>query len=81
MEWQPIETAPKDGSKFIMARFADDGHEPDYEVAQYDPHTWPEYVPVGDGLYRKEERVLGEWRNDNPHRMTHWMPLPAPPEA
>lgn len=79
MDWQPIETAPKDGSVFIMARFADDGHSPEYEVAQYDPHRWDEYVEAGDGLYRKEERVISEWRNDNPGRMTHWMPLPEAP--
>lgn len=79
-DWQPIETAPKDGTWFMICR-AGEGFE-SYEVGRYDPYHFPEYVEVSGGLYRKEERQLLEWRGfNNMHRATHWKPLDAPPAA
>jgi hypothetical protein len=83
--WQPIETAPKDGTWFLICN-ADDGFDSyevgsyDPEVGSYDPTFWPEYVEVEGGLYRKEMKTSYEWRGfNNLHRATHWMPLPEPP--
>jgi hypothetical protein len=73
--WRPIETAPKDGSWFVVVCV--DG---EYEVGRYDPSMYDRYVPVEGGLYRKEQEVGYEWRGfNNIHRATHWMPLPSPP--
>src|SRR4051812_17561165 len=75
--WQPIETAPRDGTWFVIMR----ADEPDsYEAGCFDPHYWDEYVPAGGGLYRKERKQVGDWRGfSNFHRATHWAPLPEPP--
>ena len=64
-EWQPIETAPKDGTKVLIF----DGEE--IFLASYKNYcgtmpTWqPEYAEVP------------MFEDDMP---SHWMPLPAPPK-
>lgn len=74
--WLPIDTAPRDGTTFITARFVD-GKEPDYEMGRYDPSTWTNYEPAGNGLFRQIQAISYEWRGFcNFHRMTHWAPLP-----
>ncbi len=79
--WQPIATAPKDGTWFLICR-ADEGYE-SFEVGCYDPLVSHTYVEAETpGLYRREERQAYEWRGfNNFHRATHWQPLPEPPEA
>lgn len=68
MDWQSIETAPRDGSKFLAAR----GHD------LYLCHWSSLFLRGIDG---KEQR--GWVRSDGPPgnvaTPTHWMPLPAPP--
>ena len=71
VEWQPIETAPKDGESILV--FNSYGisevqwcNEQDYDV----PHDWW-YI---DGM---KAGYFG-LRGDEP---THWMPLPAPPST
>ena len=79
--WQPIETAPKDGTEILSVRCSELGHliycvvrwEAEFELADWDD----------DALYR------GAWTGDRvgsfnyeeyeEERPTHWMPLPAPP--
>lgn len=69
-EWQPIETAPRDGTSVLL-------YGP-YQWEDYDSRTVEAGAVVGyfDG-YR--------WRLDNANpyadycNATHWMPLPAPP--
>lgn len=64
-EWQPIETAPKDGTEVLLWIDDDEesprkGHwEPRLSLNR--PHKWS---------------VAYGWCEDKP---THWMPLPAPP--
>ena len=66
-EWQPIATAPKEGS--ILAAYTY-GRRWVIEVVEWDK----EYrVWIGFGLSGDEES-----RELSP---THWMPLPAPPAA
>jgi hypothetical protein len=76
-EWQPIETAPKDGTWILLCggeiRYEWDGlSQPNAVVGQFAP---------------KGEVMAGRWQfayydsgfhgqYENP---THWMPLPAPP--
>ena len=81
-EWQPIETAPRDGSYFVTANFSEPFPEDgEYEISHYRPMNWTTYEPADGGLFRKVEQVLTEFRSDNFHRATHWMPLPEPPKA
>lgn len=76
--WQPIETAPRDGTWFVVCRAG----EPDsVEAGCYDPLMHDEYVEAGEGLYRKERRTSYEWTGfNNMHRATHWMPIPEVPD-
>lgn len=64
-EWQPIETAPKDGTYIILARFYGASVE---EVVGGD---WNLHPKAGEeGLHGFEAWIS---------HATHWMPLPAPP--
>ncbi|WP_422028077.1 DUF551 domain-containing protein [Roseovarius sp.] len=84
--WQPIETAPKDGTPIVIGRRGWDC----YPVAQYMEYPGN---PVLDGseqdawmygwghdcmgfTYGHEDYWLG-WDEDP--MPTHWMPLPEPP--
>jgi hypothetical protein len=61
-DWQPIETAPKDGTRVLT-------FGPDRIVTAYfDP-----------GVRGHEREFPAGWRGA--FEPTHWMPLPAPPEA
>ncbi len=67
--WQPIETAPKDGTEILGCV----AHPRLYAPTRI---VWAAYHPNSKG---KET-----WRNapicgDKMERVTHWMPLPAPP--
>lgn len=74
-EWQPIETAPRDGS-FILAWIKDEdgGH---VEQLRYDlsaeRSASGEFGPFVWGTPLSE---CGVWARDI---VTHWMPLPSPP--
>ena len=68
MNWQPIETAPRDGTGFLYYQKLPFGqkwigsavyHEGEFVHVQWN----------GDEC---------DWTTINP---THWMPLPAPPKA
>lgn len=61
-QWQPIETAPKDGKPFFAYR----SHTPWPLLAVWNS----EYAWVED--YISAEHLYG---------LTHWMPLPNPPES
>lgn len=66
MEWQPIETAPKDGTAILL---------------------WPcwsdEIVYAGKWYDGKVKNAwVTQWGNQAlPGKITHWMPLPEPPQA
>ena len=65
MNWQPIETAPKDGRGIIIFYYPKAG----MAFAFWHEEKWLEVSP---GLVSMEE---------NTHcKPTHWMPLPEPPK-
>jgi hypothetical protein len=91
-DWQPIETAPQDGTKIltfgrghgnhIFSHDADEHSSPMYSVAHWAWHDSERDVEVSPGLYRKEPcRLLEGWRTEWAYTPTHWMPLPAPPQS
>jgi len=83
MEWQLIETAPKDGSMFICwvdaKRWSSpDGNDSSYEhdVSQADFCWWRRAIDgYGDGYFDPSCGQIGDWQH-----VTHWMPLPPPPK-
>ncbi len=85
-EWQPIETAPKDGRAILI-------YQPDYDVGGGRSHERRtmgrvtqdeiERVPFDDKRYAIGYwRPWGGWGNRNSATVnpSHWMPLPALPE-
>lgn len=64
-QWQPIETAPKDGTRVLLfTRWLGDGQ-----------YHCPPFDDVQIGLWDRDE-----WELINIGDPTHWMPLPSPPE-
>lgn len=72
--WQPIETAPKDGTKILV--FTAIG---DIEIGQWCTTEWDRYElhDADRNLYTRRVDIHEFWNNNFP---THWMPLPAAPE-
>jgi len=75
-EWQPIETAPKDGTwVLVFGSISDEGDERTTAVAQYT-----------DDLNGRKTRGHWQfaWYDGGYHgwvgNATHWMPLPEPPK-
>jgi hypothetical protein len=67
--WQPISTAPKDGTKIHVARYVE-GYGWILGISRY------EQVGVIGGWISTGLGIFGELGLAHP---THWMPLPAPP--
>lgn len=66
--WQPIDTAPKDGTSVLVSDGRASGgfmNVVAYELDDRGPWVWH----TNDGISYHAEAF------------THWMPLPAPPEA
>jgi hypothetical protein len=69
-EWQPIETAPKDGTIVLVWGYHEDNLE-DEDPATRRP--WPAWVSVQKHIW---------WLADGLRQVkdpTHWMPLPEAP--
>lgn len=77
MKWNPIETAPKDGSYILIHRANGHGMHLSPVVAR-----WVEREIVGS----KVKRTEGKWQIDDTGsamlgKGTHWMPMPKGPEV
>ena len=70
MEWQPIETAPKDGSQFIGGLYVRCwNHARDTARLEWEQHVIS---------YNNDEEMDCGWSFND---FTHWMPLPPPPTS
>ena len=71
MEWQPIETAPKDGTEVLVCRTYGE-RRTEYAVAHcYEGGEWHDMGDIGwAGMYGGPD-----------NQPTHWMPLPEAPNA
>ena len=67
MDWQPIETAPRDGTRFLVW----------WEKDKYASIVWwlKGYGAFTNGATDRCDTPVGF----APSWFTHWMPLPAPP--
>ena len=82
MEWQPIETAPKDGTEIVAVFSKDYGFQEAPTV--YGPWTvafrrgrWMASWG-GDSVIERESDFSTEYKEAEMDP-THWMPIPAPP--
>lgn len=81
MNWQPISTAPKDGTRILIVRVEDDGKVYDeMEITEWCSMEQSHFEETEGGLFRKVIDEPLEFWNGNGHRATHWMPLPDPPK-
>ena len=88
MEWQPIETAPRDGT-WIQVKIP--GHGSDNIVAWQPGLLDSEGADCGDWTFMTEQEPPDDWTDGvcwavnsdglPSTRPTHWMPLPPPPTA
>jgi hypothetical protein len=80
MTWQPIETAPRDGTPFLT--FSEDAANAP-RVGTLGTRSTPVLVmawAAGDKFpYPVDES--GDWHDFHCYEPTHWMPLPPPPGA
>lgn len=77
MRWQPIETAPRDGTSFIAFRptmWGGKGH--------IGPTSWVDdrYAKKPRPFWQSVEHWIGILE-DRQHPPTHWQPIPAAPEV
>lgn len=72
MEWQPIATAPKDGTHILL-------HKADgaITVGRYDDDK---HASRPRPYWHTERGYLFGRRDDRDCSPTHWMPIPEPPK-
>ena len=73
-EWQPIETAPKDGTEVLV--FCRHGVKIAYWNAE--PTVWDGSNDPCWTVFEPEDYFYG-FHLVGPSAPTHWMPLPSPP--
>jgi len=81
MEWQPIDTAPKDGTIVLLfgeSHYGGQAIETGYYVEQW-AESW-ETVKSGNGKRTQELRKTDSGYWDANLSPTHWIPLPPPPD-
>jgi len=82
--WRSIETAPKDGTMFLCwvsaVRYGetDEGQQYEQDCSQVD-ECWWRNGPEGDPELGYFDNACGQIGDSQ--GITHWMPLPPPPEA
>ena len=76
MKWRPIESAPRDGTRFLAYRpLAAKSFDPVIKIVRGVPvsnEPWECTVPPG---------MDNSNYTDGLCKATHWMPLPEPPEV
>jgi hypothetical protein len=65
MEWQPIETAPRDGTSVLVAVYEEDGRYWGQDIV-----AWNDHIGWDSSGY--------DWQ---PNMILYWMPLPEPPNV
>lgn len=75
-EWKPIETAPKDGTRFLACCCDPDS----LAGGEVDPYDGIELLSGPHTFAGGKKRWLNHNSGNYSHfPATHWMPLPAPP--
>ena len=72
MQWQPIETAPKDGTEVLL-------YQPRGAFKPWKGRIRDWAVNIGYWHQPGNPEHPGYWMGNRQMRPTHWMPLPEPP--
>jgi len=90
-EWQPIETAPRDGTEILLGRASEEEDDPGVSVPGYWQAGYEDgidYMGCDDGFVDSHHQTFHGGRSFGaeshryaPNQPTHWMPLPPPPLA
>lgn len=79
--WRPIESAPKDGSKILLAKIIPASEDRDaaiwWAVMGFWFHERRVARSLGQLTIRDHWTDGSEWLGEP----THWMPIPAPPNS
>lgn len=73
--WQPIETAPRDGTEIIVC-WIDGGYENDATYMLWDDEGVNNMFPGVEGMWRTASGSA-TWTEHAGHGPTHWMPIPV----
>jgi hypothetical protein len=73
-EWQPIETAPKDGTAILTVR-----HRYQPCVSSWQEHEGVARFGSEPEDFMEEDHFFQYW-HETTYQPTHWMPLPQPPQ-
>lgn len=76
-EWIPIESAPKDGTRIILARIGATEAAPEFGIEYAPPHVWWCCSGAWSSKYRNWNDGVEPCGLASP---SHWMPLPEPPQ-
>lgn len=76
MEWQPIETAPKDGAQVLINCSGGRVATAFFGSEHFCGNGWHVVVPCMGGFGSGTDTFI-HWPEDMP---THWMPLPETPK-
>lgn len=83
-DWQPIETAPKDGSEIDIWEYCHDPvWRPDPKDRGIENGIRYTNVRWEDRAWHQFQDYLGDWVDvagaDNHYTVSHWMPIPQAP--
>lgn len=73
MNWQPIETAPKDGTTILVFNGPNEGFYT--EPGRIGTASYQDYTNLDNNKWYADDCCDGV----TTYNPTHWMPLPAPP--
>lgn len=79
MEWQPIETAPKDGTRIFV--WQPDGRWRTNSASHGDRGEHVQVVYWHNPYNSNSEGFWVGGTSGRAYRPTHWMPLPSPPSS
>lgn len=81
-DWQPIETAPKDGTPVLLFAGASIQHDsapkPFFHVSRWVNETRERWEPKSEWELVRVIEDASHW--ESWELPSHWMPLPAPPQ-
>lgn len=74
-DWQPIETAPRDGTEVLLTWMEADGQPQDIVGLAWDPEKENGFFPGVVGMWSAKSGNY-TWCDAHGYGPTHWAPIP-----